>query len=706
MKLLSQFAALFLLTVLLGISAEAQIRSDTLTIQEIQFVHPDTLAAGNQASPRVGDTVTVTGVVYAAPRITPGGPTLFALGNAFTFYVTDPAGGAWSGINMRASDSTASEATLVTAIDTGYVVRVTGVVSQYFSTTQFDVGVVSGKWNADVMVEILDDLGKRPDPTEITLPDLVQGGPQNGIPAAQQWEGAYVVIKDLKVGTVSKNSSTGRYTWTVVDNLGNSIGVYDQSIYFRGGSQGFDPNWAPPTPGTTITSIRGVITSSGQGIVIAPLYPGDIQLGSFPPVIANLGRNVAIPTSSQEVIVSCDVQDSNPGGTISGVELIYGTSDTELGRIPMNYNPDSKLASGSIPAQADGSIVWYYVEAKDNDNETAVFPGDMTTGKPFFIVRDGALRIRDVQYTPFRNGNSGAVGGQVTLRGVVTAGNADLGMVYMQDSNDPWSGIMLRGDESIRNLVIGQDVTVTGVVEERFNVTTVGTATVGTVHGTADLPFPIESTTGTFKTGVVKDGDPNAEQWEGMLAVFRNLTVTSTNADAPTGNFGEFLFTDGSGDMRADDAGTWDNVYTLDSTDTNLIYLRPGATISALRGIVYFSFSNWKLLPRDEDDFTDVVTSIEHVPGMPATLTLAQNYPNPFSATQGTSIRFDLPRQSAVTLRVHDMLGRVVATLADGTMDAGTVTVRFAAPTLPSGLYTYTLTVDGTPMVGRMIITR
>jgi hypothetical protein len=33
----------------------------------------------------------------------------------------------------------------------------------------------------------------------------------------------------------------------------------------------------------------------------------------------------------------------------------------------------------------------------------------------------------------------------VTLRGVVTAGNADLGMVYMQDSNDPWSGIMLRG---------------------------------------------------------------------------------------------------------------------------------------------------------------------------------------------------------------------------------------------------------------------
>jgi hypothetical protein len=686
--------------------SQAQFTSDTLSIRQIQEVHPDTLAAGNQNSPYVGDTITVTGVVYAAPRISAGGPTLFALGNGFTMYLMDEAGGAWSGLNVRASDSTAANAILVTAVDTGYVVRVTGVVTQYFSTTQFEIGVLSGRWNADAMVEILDDLGKRPDPTQIRISDLVSGGPLAGKPEAQQWEGAYVVIEGAKVGSVTQNTSTGRYTWTIEDGNGNSIGVYDQSIYFRGGSQGFDPNWAPPTTGTSITAMRGVITSSGQGIVIAPLYPGDIAVGSFPPAVSNLGRDISIPNSTQAVTVTCKVEDTNPDGSISSVILVYGMGDSEIDSVTMSYDDGSKIATGVIPAQGNEDVVWYYVEATDNDNETTAFPGDMRLGKPFFIVRDGALRIRDVQYTPFLNGNSGAIGGQVTLRGVVIAGSTDLGMVFMQDDINAWSGIMLRGDESIRNLVIGQDVTVTGVVEERFNVTAVGNASVTTDHGTAPLPAAIQLSTGDFATAVVKDGDPFAEQWEGMLTKFGPGTVTSINADAPTGNFGEFLFNDVNGNMRVDDAGTWDNVYTLDSTDTNLIYLRPGTTIESLTGVMYFSFSNWKLLPRDEDDFINVVTSVEHVAGLPASVKLDQNYPNPFRAAEGTSIRFDLPLRDHVTLRVYDVNGRIVATLLDATMDAGTVTVRFTASTLPSGVYMYMLSGSTGIRSGRMLITR
>ncbi len=705
MKYLFTFAALMAL-LMTATQATAQVKSDTLTIRQIQEVHPDSLAAGKQNSPHVGDTITVEGVVYAAPRISSGGPTLFALSNAFTLYIMDAAGGPWSGLNVRASDSTASNAILVTAVDTGYVVRVTGVVTQYFSTTQFEIGVISGKWNADVMVEILDDLGKRPAPTKIALSDLVNGGPLTGKPQGQQWEGAYVVIEGAKVGTVTQNTSTGRYTWTIEDGNGNAIGVYDQSIYFRGGSQGADPNWAPPTTGTTITAIRGVISSSGQGIVIAPLYPGDIEVGSFPPSVTNLGRDISIPTSSQSVTVTCKVEDTNPGGSISGVVLVYGKDAAEIDRVTMSYDDASKIATGVIPAQGDGDVIWYFVEATDNDNETTAFPGDMTRGKPFFIVRDGELRIRDVQYTPFANGNSGAIGGQVTLRGVITAGSANLGMVYMQNGTEAWSGIMLRGDEAIRNLVPGQDVTVTGIVEERFNVTAVGSATITTDHGTASLPAPIQFSTGDFETAVVKDGDSFAEQWEGMLSKFGPGSITSINADAPTGNFGEFLFDDGSGNMRADDAGTWDNVYTLDSTDTNLIFLRPGTTIESLTGVMYFSFSNWKLLPRDEDDFVNVVTSVEHVAWRPSAMTLEQNYPNPFRAESGTSIRFDLPAREHVTLRVYDINGRIVSTLLDGAMDAGTVTVRFAAPSLPSGVYVYTLASGSGLRSGRMIITR
>ena len=599
-----------------ALSAQAQIVSDTLTIQEIQQVHPDTLAAGNLNSPRVGDTITVEGVVYAAPRISTGGSPLFALGNAFTMYIMDQNGGAWSGLNVRASDSLAADAILITAVDTGYVVRVTGVVTQYYSTTQFEIGIgAGGAWNADVLVEILDDLGKRPDPTVINIDELVDGTPQDDINSGQQYEGVYVEIQGAKVGSVTQNTSTGRYTWTIQDADGNSIGVYDQSVYFRGGSQGFDPNWAPPAPGTTISAIRGVITSSGQGIVISPIYPGDMQLGSFPPAVTDLMRDITIPKSTEAVTVTCNVEDTNQDGSITDVTLVFGEhdagSDVEIDRVTMTYDETTKIATGQIPAQADGSIIWYYIEATDNDNETVVFPGDLLAGRPFYTVRDGALSISDIQYTPYSNGNSGAIGGEVTVRGTVVSGASDLGMIFIQDDTAPWSGIMVRGDEAVRALETGQDVTVTGTVEERYNITTVGEATITTDHGTATLPEPVMLTTGLFESDVVTDGTADAEQWEGMLAVFEQLEVTSDNADDPAGNYGEILVDDGSGDMRVDDVGTWSDTFTNDPTETGKTYLGPGTTIDPLIGIVYFSFGNYKLEPRSDSDVGDIGTKEE-----------------------------------------------------------------------------------------------
>ena len=46
-----------------------------------------------------------------------------------------------------------------------------------------------------------------------------------------------------------------------------------------------------------------------------------------------------------------------------------------------------------------------------------------------------------------------------------------------------------------------------------------------------------------------------------------------------------------------------------------------------------------------------------------------------------------LPRRGVVKLTVHDAAGRIVATLRDEVMDAGTHTVAFDAATLPNGLY-------------------
>jgi hypothetical protein len=93
------------------------------------------------------------------------------------------------------------------------------------------------------------------------------------------------------------------------------------------------------------------------------------------------------------------------------------------------------------------------------------------------------------------------------------------------------------------------------------------------------------------------------------------------------------------------------------------------------------------------------ITDVEIAkPGIPSEYQLAQNYPNPFNPT--TQINFDLPKQSAVTLEIYDMLGQKVRTLINGeTMEPGYYNVSWngtnqAGTTVSSGVYFYRIVAD------------
>ncbi len=80
--------------------------------------------------------------------------------------------------------------------------------------------------------------------------------------------------------------------------------------------------------------------------------------------------------------------------------------------------------------------------------------------------------------------------------------------------------------------------------------------------------------------------------------------------------------------------------------------------------------------------------------GLPAAYQLYQNYPNPFNPA--TTIRFDLPQQAVVTLKIYNILGQEVTTLYDRQqMDVGTQEVQFDASRLASGVYIYRMIADG-----------
>ncbi len=78
---------------------------------------------------------------------------------------------------------------------------------------------------------------------------------------------------------------------------------------------------------------------------------------------------------------------------------------------------------------------------------------------------------------------------------------------------------------------------------------------------------------------------------------------------------------------------------------------------------------------------------------VPTSYALEQNFPNPFNPT--TTIRFDLPEQAKVTLKIYNMLGQEVATVLDNEeFGAEEVEFEFDASSLSSGVYLYRLVAD------------
>lgn len=91
---------------------------------------------------------------------------------------------------------------------------------------------------------------------------------------------------------------------------------------------------------------------------------------------------------------------------------------------------------------------------------------------------------------------------------------------------------------------------------------------------------------------------------------------------------------------------------------------------------------------------------------LPTSFTLEQNHPNPFNPE--TIIEFTVGTQNLVSvpvkLSVYDMLGREVAVLVDGVVQAGRHQVRFQANSLPSGVYMYILKHPHGMLTNKMIL--
>lgn len=94
-----------------------------------------------------------------------------------------------------------------------------------------------------------------------------------------------------------------------------------------------------------------------------------------------------------------------------------------------------------------------------------------------------------------------------------------------------------------------------------------------------------------------------------------------------------------------------------------------------------------------------VIASIAGIEN-PAEFMVHNNYPNPFSAS--TSIRYELPAEYMVTVKVYNELGAEIAVLAEGVQEPGEKTLTWSPDSsLPNGQYFYNINIhdlDGTQM--------
>jgi hypothetical protein len=108
---------------------------------------------------------------------------------------------------------------------------------------------------------------------------------------------------------------------------------------------------------------------------------GGISGGNANPIITGIVNTPEFPASSDVVNVSANITDSD--GTITNAELHWGTTSGNLtNTINMSTTRATYTTDSPIPAQANGTIVYFEVYAQDNDG------GESTSPEITYTVHD------------------------------------------------------------------------------------------------------------------------------------------------------------------------------------------------------------------------------------------------------------------------------------------------------------------------------
>lgn len=623
---------IFLLIFFLGTYLNAFSQA-IVPIQDIQGwsgqFQPDSCTEGPNPQ-YLNQVVKVRGVV-----ITPGGLNE-TTGQTRWIWIRDVTANPstpFGNITVRASAATTP--TDINTLVAGDTIEIVGTVTEFLGSN----GANNGETQlTPTSVELLSfSPGPAPESFPVSVGQLngnlnSDGQPANHILTGEPLEGNFVEISNVTVVNVTLSGDRCRIL--VKDANDNHIWIYDR---FR--TQRLSNGFVAPNVGDQYTKVKGVIegwkngcsntAATNRGYNLNPFSLTHYTKGASSPAIGNMRKSQPCPNSLNPLIVSADITDDS---LVTSAEVLYSVDGTVY--TPVSAQPLGTRYFAQIPPQPVGTLVRYYFRAKDNVNNTTVLPNVPGQSVPmFYTVSNTGCTIRDIQYTPYPIGRSGYVGDTLTLRGIVTASaeSNNLGFVYIQQDGElAWSGIWVNGGSLITGLSIGDRVAVTGVVEEYFGLTRLSNISNVQVIQTGQSIAPTVLNPNVFSTYDFA----TCEKYESMLVELRNpvgnLFVVDTNADASqlrnngewrvgndvndpssgcrvlTGRQGSTTFS--SLNVSYVNSPVW---ATTDGTmNVPVIVVQPGQVFLGMKGILTYSFSNMKLLPRNNSDIVDTTTNV------------------------------------------------------------------------------------------------
>ena len=185
-------------------------------------------------------------------------------------------------------------------------------------------------------------------------------------------------------------------------------------------------------------------------------------------------------------------------------------------------------------------------------------------------------------------------------------------------------------------------------------------------------------------------------------------------SDTTTTNFNYDIFV-----QRSTDGGkNWEmpiNITETDQFGEDEVYPQLASIANDEEAYIIFQSPDYNLItvdpPSDQADFMNRIyfakvnfepLSTDKVEARPKRIQVSPNYPNPFNPV--TTIDFSLDSSTEIFLKIYDLLGNEVASLAEGFFPSGTHSIVWNASNFPAGIYICKISSDYITYTQKMIL--